>query len=244
MARSRSLPQRATDQAPSKSPVRARGVRTRAKLIDAARRVFERDGYLEARVADIAAAAKVAHGSFYTYFDSKEDVFREMATGLMAEFETELEPDEEGDAAARIRAANRRYLDFYRRRASIMGVIEQVGALESFRDLRRELRNRTVQRMEDQIRTVAAAGDAALDGLDPHVLASALVGMLDSFAYVWYVLGEPFDERLALTSLDGVVLRTLGVSADAPRAARRAPAKRAPATRAPRRGADSSAKKR
>ena len=98
MARSRSVPARAnaTDDAPSKSPVRARGVRTRAKLIDAARRVFERDGYLEARVADIAAAAGVAHGSFYTYFDSKEDVFREMATGLMAEFETELGFDEEG----------------------------------------------------------------------------------------------------------------------------------------------------
>ncbi|MGH2927257.1 MAG: TetR family transcriptional regulator, partial [Solirubrobacteraceae bacterium] len=58
-----------------KAPVRARGVRTRAALIDAARRVFERDGYLEARVADIAAAAGVAHGSFYTYFDSKDDVF-------------------------------------------------------------------------------------------------------------------------------------------------------------------------
>jgi AcrR family transcriptional regulator len=231
MARNRSVPARANanEAAPSKSPVRARGVRTRAKLIDAARRVFERDGYLEARVADIAAAAGVAHGSFYTYFDSKEDVFREMATGLMAEFEAELASDEEGTAAARIRAANLRYLEFYRRRASIMGVIEQVGALESFRDLRRELRRRTVQRVEDQISSIAAAGDAALEGLDTHVLASALVGMLDSFAYVWCVLGEPFDEKAALTSLDTVFLRTLGIADDPP------PRRRAPA-RAPTRG--------
>jgi AcrR family transcriptional regulator len=223
MARNRSVPARtnATEAAPSKSPVRARGVRTRAKLIDAARRVFERDGYLEARVADIAAAAGVAHGSFYTYFDSKEDVFREMATGLMAEFEAELASDEQGSAAARIRAANLRYLEFYRRRASIMGVIEQVGALESFRDLRRELRRRTVQRVEDQISSIAAAGDASLEGLDTHVLASALVGMLDSFAYVWCVLGEPFEEKAALTSLDTVFLRTLGIVDDSPPRRRR-----------------------
>ena len=41
----------------------------------AARRVFERDGYFGARVADITAEAGVAHGSFYTYFASRQDVF-------------------------------------------------------------------------------------------------------------------------------------------------------------------------
>ena len=35
--------------------------------------------------------------------------------------------------------------------------------------------------------------------------------MLDSFAYVWCVLGEPFDEAKALTGLDAVFLRTLGI---------------------------------
>jgi AcrR family transcriptional regulator len=213
MSRSRSVNahDNATAGALSKAPVRARGVRTRAKLIDSARRVFERDGYLEARVADIAAAAGVAHGSFYTYFDSKEDVFREMATGLMREFETELASEEEGSAATRIRAANRRYLEFYRQRASIMGVIEQIGALESFRDLRRELRRRAVQRVEDQIASLGPLGEAPLTGLDSRVLASALVGMLDSFAYVWFVLGEPFDEAAALAGLDAVFLRTLSI---------------------------------
>src|SRR5262249_12889860 len=53
----------------------AKGLRTRDELLAAARRVFERDGYLDTRVADIAAAAKLAHGSFYTYFSSKQEVF-------------------------------------------------------------------------------------------------------------------------------------------------------------------------
>ena len=37
--------------------------------------MFERDGFLDARITDIAATAGVATGSFYTYFTSKEDVF-------------------------------------------------------------------------------------------------------------------------------------------------------------------------
>jgi hypothetical protein len=48
--------------------------------------------------------------------------------------------------------------------------------------------------------------------------------MLDSFAYVWCVLGEPFEEQAALTSLDTVFLRTLGI-ADDPPPRRRAPAR-------------------
>lgn len=191
--------------------MRARGVRTRARLIDAARRVFERDGYLEARVADIAAAAGVAHGSFYTYFDSKEDVFREMVAGVMDDFHAALEQRDEGSAAERVRAANRRYLELYKRRAPILGVIEQVGALAGFHGLRRELRGRSVDRVEREIRTLVADGEAKLDGADPHVIAAALVGMLDSFAYAWYVLEEPFNERRARATLDAVWLRALAI---------------------------------
>ena len=41
----------------------------------AAREVFERDGFLDARIADITATARTATGSFYTYFTSKEEIF-------------------------------------------------------------------------------------------------------------------------------------------------------------------------
>ena len=38
-------------------------------MVEAAKRVFERDGFLEARIVDIAEAADLAPGSFYHYFD-------------------------------------------------------------------------------------------------------------------------------------------------------------------------------
>ena len=52
-------------------PVTRRGIRTRQALVEAARVVFERDGYLDARLSDITAEANCATGTFYTYFNDK-----------------------------------------------------------------------------------------------------------------------------------------------------------------------------
>jgi AcrR family transcriptional regulator len=52
-----------------------RGEATQATLVRAAKRIFERDGFLDARITDITAAAGTATGSFYKYFSSKEEIF-------------------------------------------------------------------------------------------------------------------------------------------------------------------------
>jgi AcrR family transcriptional regulator len=61
-------------------PLTGKGQARKAALLDAAARVFERRGFLDTRVADIVAEAKVAQGTFYTYFDSKDAVFQAVAT--------------------------------------------------------------------------------------------------------------------------------------------------------------------
>ena len=48
---------------------------TRKQLVDAARRIFARDGFEMARLEDIAAAAGKTRGAFYAHFRDKEDVF-------------------------------------------------------------------------------------------------------------------------------------------------------------------------
>ena len=52
----------------------------------AARKVFEKRGFFDARVADIVEAANVGYGSFYTHFSDKIDVLLE----LMGEYHDEL----------------------------------------------------------------------------------------------------------------------------------------------------------
>src|SRR5262245_17425089 len=48
---------------------------TRAQLLDAAERVFAREGYQGASIAAIAAEAGYSHGAVYSNFNGKEDLF-------------------------------------------------------------------------------------------------------------------------------------------------------------------------
>ena len=74
----------------------------RRLILDAAVRVFARDGYHTSRVGDIAEEAGVAHGLLYHYFSSKEEVlatlFRENwgeLLGRLARVEQSDEPADE-----------------------------------------------------------------------------------------------------------------------------------------------------
>jgi TetR/AcrR family fatty acid metabolism transcriptional regulator len=51
-----------------------RTVDKRAVILDAALKTFVKRGYPETRVSEIAAEAKVAEGTLYNYFQSKEDL--------------------------------------------------------------------------------------------------------------------------------------------------------------------------
>src|SRR5690606_24912088 len=98
---------------------------------DAAKQVFEELGFLEARVSDIAERAGLSHGSFYHYFDSKEQVFRELAAVLDEQLsapmsEIVLARGTHVSPADRIREAVGQHLAGYQAEARIMGVIEQV----------------------------------------------------------------------------------------------------------------------
>lgn len=59
--------------------LRPRGQKTRQRLLDAGAIVLPARGYHDARVDDIVEVAGVSHGSFYRYFENKDDFFRVLA---------------------------------------------------------------------------------------------------------------------------------------------------------------------
>src|SRR5947209_4597841 len=72
---------------PSKTRVSSRNSigDKRAAILRAATRVFARNGYFNSKVADIAHAAKVADGTVYLYFKSKEEILHSIFDQNMAE---------------------------------------------------------------------------------------------------------------------------------------------------------------
>jgi AcrR family transcriptional regulator len=214
-----------------KTPLTLRGHRTRAKLIEAARVVFENDGFADARITDITREAGMSYGSFYTYFTTKEEVFGEVAREMQREMllaemgspaEEPVDPaDAAGDAAGSpmriydvVARANRRYLRSYERHARLMAVIEQVALHnEELYNIRREVRGAFVDRSTRAIARWQAAG-LADPALDPGYAASALGSMVDRFGYVWFVLGGSFEMDKAVDNLTRLWVQALGMSID------------------------------
>lgn len=199
----RESPRARTSTSAHAAPLTERGARTRQALVKAARALFEKQGYLDTNVGDISRRARVAHGTFYTYFSSKEEIFSEVADALVADVQriAEAEPHLDGAAtlADRIERSNRGYLRAYQENARMMAVLEQVATFNPrLAAIRRTARRFWVQRNSEAIRRWQAQG-LVDPGLDPQYAASALGSMIDRSAYVWIVLQEPyeFDEAVA-----------------------------------------------
>src|SRR5207248_10824584 len=69
----------------------------RRLLLQAAVRVFARKGYHASRISDIAEEAGVAYGLLYHYFDSKEEVLRNVFRETWRALIATIKSVEEGD---------------------------------------------------------------------------------------------------------------------------------------------------
>lgn len=173
-------------------PRSRKGVKTRARLVEAAKFVFEEDGFLDARISDIAERAGLSHGSFYHYFESKEEIFREVAAEVDERLSAPLgnvilAPSSTRTPHERIREALRQHLESYRDEAPMMGVIEQVSRYdERLNEVRLERHASDRKQVADSIRRLQRRGLADPD-LDPVVAAAAVGAMTWGFAEMWFV---------------------------------------------------------
>jgi len=56
----------------------SKNLRTRERIVDATASVIAREGYAGCTIARVTAAAEIAHGTFYLYFESQEQLFDQM----------------------------------------------------------------------------------------------------------------------------------------------------------------------
>jgi AcrR family transcriptional regulator len=206
------------DQSPTTSatPRSRKGALTRARLVESGKAVFEETGFLEARISDIADRAGLSHGSFYHYFDSKEQIFREVAEEQEARLTA---PDDAAptDTAKpseyeRILRANRRYLQRYRDNGKIMGVIEEVSRYDTIvNEARMNRQKHFAERAEQAIRRLQNQG-AADPTIDPAIAAVALGSMIGRFSELWLVEGwGTYDFDVAAEQLTKLWANAIGL---------------------------------
>jgi AcrR family transcriptional regulator len=176
-------------------PRSRKGEQTRARLLEAAKEIFEENGFLDARISDIAERAGLSHGAFYHYFDSKEQVFREIAELLDEQLAEPMEsvifaPASSADPRERLFTALRSHLERYAAEAKIMRVIEQVARYDDHVAAVRSASNeRHRSAIEASIRGMQRKGIAD-NSLDPKIAAAALGSMVERFAEMALAQGQ------------------------------------------------------
>src|SRR5262249_8129430 len=77
---------------------------TKHKIVRSARRLFNRHGFDAVSIDDVMADAGLTRGSFYSYFDSKGDLYAETVTHILSEKElVTIDPRAVNSAAQFIR---------------------------------------------------------------------------------------------------------------------------------------------
>jgi len=110
-----------------KAPRTPRGERTLRKILDAARVEFGERGFSEASIVGITQRARVALGTFYTYFDSKEEVFQALVRDMSEQVRLAVAPalSGDGDAIERERKALVAFLKLIQSRKEAYRIVDE-----------------------------------------------------------------------------------------------------------------------
>jgi AcrR family transcriptional regulator len=170
--------------------------KTRHALLEAAREVFNTTPFSHATVADIVTIAGVAHGSFYTHFRSKHDVFLAVVDEVLGEsfVRTAIRRDlgPRPKPIEQIEAANRSYFRFWAENAQILASMDQLArTAPEVDERRRESFLAYTHRTAAAIRRWRTEGQCTLDdGDDPDELAYCLGAMVERVAQLVHLFGD------------------------------------------------------
>jgi AcrR family transcriptional regulator len=111
----------------AKPPRTPRGERTMRKILDAAREEFGERGFSDSSIVGITQRAGVALGTFYTYFESKEALFKALVRDMSAQVRDTVGPALTGaaDGLDGERRALATFLGFVREHRDIYRIIDE-----------------------------------------------------------------------------------------------------------------------
>jgi AcrR family transcriptional regulator len=163
---------------------------TRRKLLEAALRIFARDGFEAARLEDIAKESGHTRGAFYANFDTKEDLFfallEQQASERLQDLQRRLELHQ--SAADRMRTLRAFYLERATDRQAMLLTLEfKLFALRHPK-MRARLagahrRIRASLKYEALTKLLPSPPDAERNELDKVLLEVVLAGLVLEHAY-------------------------------------------------------------
>jgi AcrR family transcriptional regulator len=183
----------------------------RRQILDAAIRVFARQGFNSCRVSDIADEAGVAYGLVYHYFRSKDEVMNELFTERWSLLLAAIDEVDRSDASGRekLDAAAGFIIDSYRHDPELMQVIivEVTRAANSFGRTHLAEINKAYEAIEKIIADAQKAGTFRSD-VDPRLASMFFYGGIEQLLTSWVFglipAGEGDFDRARETLVDSI----------------------------------------
>jgi len=173
----------------------ARGQRRRAELLEFASQQFAANGFHPTSVADIVDGVGVGKGVFYWYFESKDELFRQILVDAQRDLRRwqRRAIEDEPDPLRRIEAGVRTAVTWLDENRHLFALIELARTETAFAPLVKAGEEQTVA---DTLPHVIAGIDAGLiRRTDPLVVAHGILGVTNHLARMLVLeLGWPADE--------------------------------------------------
>lgn len=174
----------------------------RRQILDAAVRVFARQGFHTCRVSDIADEAGVAYGLVYHYFRSKDEVLDTLFLerwDVMVEVIEQVDRRDELTAREKLAAITSFIVDSYEHDPDLMKVVivEVTRAANTFGRTHLDAINRAYGSIAGIIEKGMAAGEFR-DSIPPQFAAMAFYGAIEQALTGWIfdmlpATGESFE---------------------------------------------------
>lgn len=159
-----------------REPRTERGRRTQRAILDAAAAEFGEKGFHESSIVSITIRAGVALGSFYTYFESKEALFKALVADMSGRVRDMVAPALRGHSGGAIEAegvALEAFLRFAREHKEIYRIIDEAEFVAP-EDWRAHYVN-TAARILERLQAARAKGELGVEPSEVH--AWAIMGM-------------------------------------------------------------------
>lgn len=161
------------------------------QVLRAAEKLFAKRGFYPTTIDDIAKEAKLAKGTIYLYFDSKEDLFFSVIEKKLGALLSKIEKGmkEPGSAWQRINTTIGVHLKFLEENRDFFKIMQSFS--EQLKEkLEKELKRRVVEKQSQYIKILSRLIQEAIDKreikpLDARKLAIILMGIVHSLTVYW-----------------------------------------------------------
>lgn len=187
---------------------------TKYALIASAIRMFQKNGFQMTRVSDIVADAGVAQGTFYNYFKSKEEIFKEICYDfidkLQKKFVERTEHMFDGDIADEVIGNVHRVVQditrIYQDNLNVAELLfrEGIGNGGIFKEIYEDMFSLFLELIEEQVEKAIYRGLIKIE--DPRIGSVFLFGLFERSLLYFMLIQKNTDlEKLQRIMVDFVL---------------------------------------